>query len=372
MPRRKLDSCDWPPIAGNGGIPERITARSTRIALWTWEQLLALLLIAAAAVVFSGAFGERRDVSPERSASKGHTGLVEAVAFSPDGRTLASCGWDESVRLWDVRRMVEGREAQPAILPHSSLQYALAFSADGAFLAAAGLGSTTVWSCGAKGYEKFVERFGPTYRCLAFSPDGRTLALGGDDGTIRLWDMPAARERIVLRGHKDIVRSVAFSPDGRRLVSSGQERLVFLWDSLRGVVLHKLAESGPNPVQFAAFSPDGRTVAVGESGWSPQDVTLWDSETGVVRSRLVGQSSGINALAFSPDGRTLATARADECVTLWDVTTEKVRAALGDHVGWVKSVAFSPDGSLLAFAGRDQKVRIWDLSRPASNAVRPL
>src|SRR5262249_40147278 len=155
-------------------------------------------------------------------------------------------------------------------------------------------------------HERIAEKVGETYRCLVFSPDGRTLALGGDDGTIRLWDMPRARERVLLRGHKDVVWSVAFSRDGRRLVSSGKDGRVLLWHSVRGAGLRELGKARPNSVQSVAFAPGGQAVAFGETGWSPQDVTLWDPETGALRARLTGHHVGVNALAFSPDGRTLA------------------------------------------------------------------
>src|SRR5208282_578855 len=101
----------------------------------------------------------------------------------------------------------------------------------------------------------------------------------------------------------DVVRCVAFSPDSNRLVSSGQDRLVILWDAVRGVAIRQLSGPGSNPVQLAAFSPDGKTVAIGELNGNPYDVGLIDSETGALRAHLSGHAGGICTMAFSPDGR---------------------------------------------------------------------
>jgi WD40 repeat protein len=216
-----------------------------------------------------------------------------------------------------------------------------------------------------------VQKAGQTYRSPAFSPDGRTLALGADDGTIRLWDMPSGQERLVLRGHADFVRCVAFSPDGRLLASSSQEGRVMLWDPIRGVAVRTLIPRGAGPVRSVAFSPDGRTLGTSEVTWNPWDVLLLDVETGAIRTRLAGHRLGVNALAFSPDGRTLATAGVDRCIKLWDLAASKELVTLRDQVGWVKSLAFSPDGTRLAYSGNDYHVRLWDLPVPPAHPVGP-
>ncbi len=194
----------------------------TRISLVSWEvRLIAIVLAVAAALFWSSTQGTQSS-SPGRVVLAGHTRVVEAVAFSPDGRTLASCGFDHTVRLWDAARWDDEPPAEPEILSHSSVIFTTAFSPDGSRLAAAGDRTLTIWSS-KPSYHREEERAGQSYRSLAFSPDGRSLALAAEDGTIRLWEMPTARERMVLHGHSGVVRSVAFSPNGKRLASAGHD-----------------------------------------------------------------------------------------------------------------------------------------------------
>jgi WD40 repeat protein len=334
----------------------RVSSGWTRISLVSWEfRLIAIVLPTLAALMWSNSRGSRSSAG-NGVALKGHRGLVEAVAFSPDGRTLASCGFDQTVRLWDATRLGDEQPANPEVLSHPSVIFAVAFSPDGSRLAAAGDRFVTIWSRDPS-YQPEVERSGETYHSLAFSSDGRTLALAAEDGTVRLWEVPAGRERSTVRGHSGAVRSVAFSPDGKLMASAGQDGRVVLWDATGFNAIRVLIEHGSTPVRMVAFSPDSRTLAVADPAYKDKDILLFDTESGAIRTRLSGYPLGINAVTFSPDGRTLATAGVDHSLKLWDIETAKqLHCQIDEH--WLKSVAFSPDGRWLAYVGGDENVRL--------------
>jgi WD40 repeat protein len=341
------------------------------VSFVAWELVVGAVLFVGAVGLFSTDLSHPAGLSEGRMALEGHTLLVEMVQFSPDGRTLASCGWDNTVRVWRVNGSGDRQDAEPLTLKHDSVRYAVTFSPDGSLLAAAGDGSVSIWACQA-GHELLAERRGKSYRSLSFSPDGCRLALGAEDGTIRVWEMPTARERLVIRGHADMVKSLAFSPDGGLIVSSSQDGRVVLWNATDGNEIRTLAPAGPRQGRFVTFSPDGRTVGMSEVAWQPRDLIMIDVQTGAIQARLSGHRWGANALAFSPDGQTLATAGVDRCIKLWDLATGRELSTLRDDVGWVKSLAFSPDGSRLAYSGTDAVVRIRELGAQPNHAAGAL
>ncbi len=199
--------------------------------------------------------------------------------------------------------------------------------------------------------------------CLAISPDGRRLASGGADHTVRVWDPATGRELHTLRGHAGAVHGVAFSPDGRRLASASWDETVRLWDVAGGRPVRTLAVGGGH-VSTVAFSPDGKhLVAAGEGivAGEPERLSVWDPASGRLVRTLRGHVNGIFRVRFSPDGKLLASCGGyGEQVKLWDFAAGQELRTLRGHTDRVWDVTFRPDGQWLASAGEDGTVKLWD------------
>lgn len=196
-------------------------------------------------------------------------------------------------------------------------------------------------------------------RTVGFSPDGKLLASGSADNTIKIWDVATGTELRTLLGHQKEVLSLSFSPDGKILASGSIDRTIRLWEIVSGheVRMTTLPES-TGFVSSVAFSPDGKTLA---SGSYDARVSLWDVATGMELRRLTGHSSEVNSVAYSPDGKLLASASADRTIKLWEVSSGQLIHSLLGHSGEILSIAMSPDGRTLASAGADQTVKLWDV-----------
>ena len=288
---------------------------------------------------------------------------VETVAFSPDGKTLASVDLFNAVRLWDV---ADRRLAATPFGGETEID-AVAFSPDGRFLAGAdtGDGVTRLWDVSARRQVRtFTNGSTDATTAVAFSPDGKILATGYGGGQVRLWDVMTGQQigaPLPASLNGDSVDTVAFNPDGRTLAVSSGFGMVQLWDAATRRRICGPLEIGTATVRAAAFSPDGKILATaGDDG----AVQPWNVATCQQVTPLNGDTSTVTSLAFSPDGKILATAGSDGMVRLWDLTTrQQLGNPFNGDAGPVTSVAFSPDGQILASGNSDGTVRLWDVAR---------
>jgi WD40 repeat protein len=299
---------------------------------------------------------------------------VLSVAYSPDGKWLASGGEDANTYLWNMQT---GQSI--SLTNHTRTVRSVAFSPDGKWL---GVGSwdrsitlhpIELTASGALSIGLPITLTGHTgnINAIAFSPDSQRIASASDDRTVRVWDVTTGKEQTTLTGHTDAVRTVNFSTDGQYLLSGGADTAVLIWAIGRSDTQYIDYLTGPTSViNGAAFSPDGRYVLGGSGDGS---IWIWDRQppANAPYATLNGHSAGVRRLVYNPAGSILVSASADGMVQLWDTTSGQIVMTLPKIGGGLWSAAFSPDGKLIATAGADSSTRVWDISagHPATATI---
>jgi WD40 repeat protein len=279
-----------------------------------------------------------------------HGSSVNSIEFSPDGIRLATASYDNTARVWDV---TSGKEITR--IGHNGSVNSVAFSPDGIYIAtASGDHTTRVWDASSEKELTRLEHDG-SISMVAFSPNGNHVATSSYDNTARIWDASVGKE-LARMEHGGPVNSIAFSPDGNRVATSSYDNTARIWDTYSGKELIRLEHDGP--ANSAAFSPDGNYVAT-----SSYDNTarIWDASAGKELARMV-HDGPVSFAAFSPRGNHVVTVSWDSTARVWDASSGKelVRKELKN--GSASSAAFSPDGTSVVTACSDYAIYIWDAS----------
>jgi WD40 repeat protein/energy-coupling factor transporter ATP-binding protein EcfA2 len=293
---------------------------------------------------------------------KGHSEVVTSMAFSTDGKFLASGSTvralpshKTNLKVWDV---IAGKE-RFNLSGHIGGVYSLAFSSDSKMLASGGYDKTVkLWNLSTGQETSTLQGHADSIISVGFVFDGTKVASGTKSGTIKIWELERGQD-VRLQGHKELVRSLQFSPPNGKLLASGSfDGTVTLWQAATGTKVDSL-KVGDSLVASVAFSSDGKSLAAGifPDGF----IKLWNTETRNEERSLKAHQSGVTCVVFSPDGKTLASSSDDGTVKLWEVATWKERQLqLTSESVWC--LAFSPDGKTLAAGDQTGSVKLWNLS----------
>jgi WD40 repeat protein/tRNA A-37 threonylcarbamoyl transferase component Bud32 len=348
----------------------------------------------------------------ELACFRGHTAGVQSVAFSPDGRQVVTCGDDATVKVWDVEASevlpvdsvrlgwgyraayspdghrlalsffgqvllldaATGRVAHEIRMPTTSGGVTgLAFSPDGKRLVTSSefAGPAIVWDAETGSRLFDLSGHPGVLRCVAVSPDGRTIATAGDDGTVRFWDAATGRAGLVLGGHEGGAIAVAFDPKGASVATLGWDGLVRLWDRAGGASLKVLRGTVQLKSQVfngaLAFDADGRRLAATSDDGT---VHVWDLGAAAAPLILRGHSKEVNCVAFGPGPGRITSSSLDQTIKLWDASTGEEVFTLRGSTGGVLGIAVSPDGRQIASTGTDGKARLWTAPRPGGDPGR--
>ncbi len=280
-----------------------------------------------------------------------HLGAVGAIAFSPDGKTLASGSRDQTIKLWDLTT----QNLITTMAGDGSAIWSVNFSPNSTDLAA-GSYYWRILEWNVETGEAYIplQHQGAVWS-VEISPDEQRIASGSSDGTVKVWDRKTGFILYDFLEHEDIVYTVAWNPTGNLLASGSKDKTIKVMDLQTGEIKHSL-EGHLDQVRSIAISSDNQVIV---SGSYDDTVKIWDLETGQLLQTLEGHLGDVLSVVISPDGQTIASGSKDRTIKLWDRKTGELLSTLTGHTNEIYTVSFSPDGQIIASGGKDRTIKLW-------------
>lgn len=327
---------------------------------------------------------------------RGHRAAVNAVYFSPNGKSIISVARDTTVRIWDTKTGL----CLQTLQGHSDALTSTSISSDGNHIITGSDDNTIrIWDTNTGQCRYILKGHTGGITGAFFSNKGTKVISCSKDKTIRFWDLKTKRCLLVLRGHHDWVNNIALSPDKKMLMSVSEDNTIRIWDTTNGKCLHIL-ERNEETVYDALFSPDGQNIIsswdekiclwnisaktwfkpmtghtdpVSKIAFTPNKkymvssswdntIRIWDYQTGKCLQVLKGHTDKANNLSFSADGKKLVSSSYDKTIRIWDIATGTCTQVLSGHTDKIRSTDISPDGKFIVSASSDKSVRLWDIS----------
>jgi len=287
-------------------------------------------------------------------ALEGHNEGIQSVNVTPDGKKALSGSKDNTLRFWDL----ENGECLRTFEGHNGRVRSVSVTPDGKKAVSGGEDKTLrLWDLEGGEFLRKLEGHGDWIECVSVTPDGKRAVSGSRDNTLRLWDLASGECLNKLEGHKDWVRSVSVTPDGKKALSGSDDKTLRLWDLENGKCLCVL-ENYIGGIQSVSVSPDGRKAV---SGSDNKTLRLWDLESGECLCTLEGHSEGIRSVIVTPDGKRAVSGGWDETIRLWDLDNGERQRTLEAHNRSVQSVRVTPNGKHVLSGSRDKTLCLWGL-----------